>query len=294
MKRYVLPIVFVVAFGLLPRVSWAQVILYGCTASLTATPATARLVDINPMTGLASNPRDIGIGFMAGIAVQPLTGQLFGLTSFASTPANSLVRIDPMTGIPVVVGTTGFSTIVEGDLAFSPVSGFLYGLQEVGSTANLRMLFRIDPLTGTATAVGNLPIMADYSAMSFDSTGSLFVIDTGFSTNSVLLRIDENSGNILDTKMLNVNLGAATGLTFDPISGTAFVADGGEDGTNTLYTLNTVIGSLNPIGTIGNQNGIAGLSFSVVPEPSSLFLVGGGALAFWRWRRRCKVVTLAD
>src|SRR5262249_361127 len=148
------------------RVACAQVVLVGCTGFVSSNPQPSALVDINLSTGTASNPRALGISVMGGIAAQPATGTLFGLTTFASMPGNALLRIDPQTGAVTTIGPTGLSQIIEGDLAFNPVNGFLYGLQAVGAT-NLN-LFRLDLQTGNGTIVGSVASSGDFSALAFN------------------------------------------------------------------------------------------------------------------------------
>jgi hypothetical protein len=86
------------------------------------------LYDIDPFTGQASNPRDAFDGQLVGIDFGP-DAKLYGLSTafFGSTP-NSLLRIDPATGDSDFIGDTGLQ-IAEGDLAFHPTTGVLYGVQ---------------------------------------------------------------------------------------------------------------------------------------------------------------------
>ena len=72
---------------------------------------------------------------------------------------------------------------------------------------------------------------------------------------------------------MDVNLGDAIGLAIHPITGVAYVADGGFGGTNMLYSLNLASGMLNSIGPTGISEGISGLAFATVPEPSSFAMV---------------------
>lgn len=249
--------------------SYAQPVLVGGTSFQSQ---DAMIVDIDVTTGTASNPRNTGISVLGGIAFQQATGQLFALTTAPSNAVpNSLVRIDILTGQWNLVGSTGLY-LAEGDLAFNPLDGFLYGLQDVTPAVNQRNLFRVNTTTGLGTLVGPLPASADYSAMAFDSLGSLYVIDTGFAVNSTLHRINPSTGAILTSSTMNVDLGSAAGMAFDPTTGTYYVADGGDPAaTNILYSLDVTSATLTSIGPIGF--GISGLSFVTVPEPTSFGLI---------------------
>jgi hypothetical protein len=271
------------------RIANGQVILYGCSASIGGQPlTTSRLVDIDTSTGLATNPRDTGILFLTGIAVQPGTGQIFALTMLNSSPANSLLRLDPNTGAPTLVGATGLSQIVEGDLAFNPTDGMLYGVQNGAGAGVQRQIFHINPSTGAATVIGNTGSTGDLSALAFSPNGTLFTIDTSGTGNSLLQTINPATGLITNTIAMNVNLGSAAALTFSPINGTAYVADGGDaSATDMLYSLDTLTGTLTPIGSTGLATGLSGLAFVSVPEPSSFALFGLFAIGC-RFARRSR------
>lgn len=281
MKTYLFMLAGLIAIGIVPNCCLAQVILYGCTASLTGQPQTTnKIVDIDIVTGLATNPRDTGLFAVGGIAIQPSTGLLFGLTTFVSNQPNSLVQIDPSTGGVTLIGSTGLSQIVEGDLAFNPVDGLLYGVQQPGGAGIQRNLFRIDPVTGAATVVGSTGSTGDLSALAFNSSGVLFALDTSGITNSLLHTINPNTGFINSTMQMNFDLGGSAGMAFDPNTGLGYVADGGSSGTNVLYTIETNLGQLTPIGSLGIGEGLSGLTFTSVPEPSSFMLVGSAMFVF--------------
>ena len=250
------------------------------------------LYDVNTSTGAVTNPRGTGLDTLVGIASRS-DGALFGLTSFQGTPVpNALYQIDPVSGASTLVGSTGLTNIFEGDLAFNPVNGSLFGIENVDSASN-RSLFRIDVTTGVATIVGNISAPnGDLSAMAFDASGRLFVIDTG---NAMLLNVDPTTAGINSSVSLSMQLGARGGMAFDPTTGTGYVADGGNGGTNSLYTIDISTGVLTLVGPTGIPSGLAGLTFSplattVIPEPpagllaaiASLF--GGLACLLRTWR----------
>lgn len=256
------------------HVACSQVILTGSTASLTGQPTTTgRLVDIDMTTGTASNPRNTGIYAIAGMSTQPGTGVLFALGSNFSSPANSLLTIEPSSGVATVVGSTGMPLIVEGDLAFHPTNGFLYGVQDLGLTMTERNFFRINSMTGASNVISNLPL-GDYSALAFNGLGALYAIDSAGNGDSLLLTIDPSSGAVTNSIQMNVNLGSAAALAIHPLTGVAYVADGGDaiaNPTNFLFSLNIASGSATPIGSLGIPEGLSGLSFVSIPEPSSVF-----------------------
>lgn len=253
-----------------PPVS-GQLILMGCTGNVTTTSPPSSIVDINLMSGAATNPRNTGVFALGGIAYQSSTNTLFGLTTFASTPPSTLVTINPLSGAISPVGPTGLPNIVEGDLAINPVNGFMYGIQDFGATSDQRNLFQINPANGVASVVGNLGTVGDFSAMAFDITGTLFAIDSA-GIGDRLVTIDPTTGAIVASVPLSQNLGAAMGMAFHPTTGLGYVADGGINGTGLIYTLNPGTGVVTSIGPTSVAGGIAGLTFVSVPEPTSIFL----------------------
>lgn len=267
--------VFSLAFYASSTAVNAQPILIGCTANVNATSPTSNIVDINPSTGLATNPRNTGIFLIGGIATQVSTNTLFGLTTIVSTPPSSLITIDPNTGGFSVVGATGISDIVEGDLAFNPLNGMLYGVQSGTGPGVQRKMFRIDSSNGLATTIGPMGTTGDISAIAFSPGGVLYGIDSAGTSNSLMHTFDTLSGTITSTTQLNFNLGSTVGMTFDPASGLAYVADGGDaSATGLLFSLDVANSNLVPIGPTNIPGGISGLAIVGVPEPSSAILVG--------------------
>jgi hypothetical protein len=217
---------------------------------------------------------------MVGIAASE-QGTLYSLSTFAaSSDGCSLFTIDANSGGTQLVGSTGLLDIFEGDLDFDPMTGVLYGVQNVRSD-DVRELFSIDTNTGVATPIGSISPAGDYSAMAFDAAGTLYVLDT---RNELLMTVDPSDAAILSTLSLSAALGQAAGMDFHPDTGVLYVADGAGQGTNNLYTLDTTTGVLTTIGPTGLADGLAGLEF--VPEPGTLCLLALGTLMAARRRSR--------
>lgn len=237
----------------------------------------AVLYDLDPLTGQAGNPRPTGISNLVGIACSP-AADLYGLTnSVAANHPGSLFRIDRATGAAQFVGTTGLSGITEGDLAFDPTTSSLYGIWNLDE--GRRQLFTLDTDTGAATALPG-SLIGDPSGMAFDSSSTLYVLDTSLQK---LLTVEKTSGAVVDSTDLSVPLGSTAGMDVDPATGVFYVADGLSGGTDRLYTLDTTTGVLTEVGPLGVDTGLAGLAF--VPEPATMLLFAfAGAISVARRR----------
>ena len=277
--------------------------LLGVTFGLDAPPSV--LYNLDSSTGRAANPRPLEVDPMdppldgiTGLEIAS-DGTLYGLTTWSlddteENPVpnrNTLVTIDPATGIATPVNdtshNTGLDRIVEGDLAFDPVSGDLYGIGSNRGPADGNMLFTLDLATGLATELGGLPWTFNIPALSFDAQGNLYAIEL---MGSNLLQLDPSNGSEISRTSLSAPLqGNVAGMDLDPLSGVFFVADGdSQNGAPfELYTLDPTSATLTltSVGELGLGLGLSGLA--VVPEPSSVLLLAGGlaALSFTRRRR---------
>lgn len=227
------------------------------------------LVDVNPATGMTSNPRSTGLTGVVGISFDS-GGTLYGLTAFLGTPnGNSLYTINPTTGASSLVGSMNLM-IVEGDLAFSP-SGTLYGLAALEEDLKSEQLFTINKATGAGTIVG-LVGKGDLSAMAFSPTGTLYVLDTTDPQTpgtTKLLTVNPATAAILTSVDTNTFLGDVSGMYYDTNTNHLIVADGDDGAKDELFTLDPVSGTMTAIGstTAAAPRGLAGLAVTAVPLP---------------------------
>jgi len=244
------------------------------------------LFDLEPATGEASNPRELNVNNAVGLAIHPSTGIMYGLTDQFGRIDNQsgnggkglIFTIDIASGACVAVGridpTTATSdaplAVYEGDLAFHPTTGVLWG---VTTRVDFARLFTVDLATGLGTIVADVVpgkgVQLDLSAIAFDPTGQLWGLDTRSPSQpgpARLLRIDAATGAIVASIQTTRTLGTVAGLAFRPDDGTLLVADGDFGGTALLYRFDAALGDLVPIGAtgiaVGNSNGLAGLAFA--------------------------------
>jgi hypothetical protein len=243
-------------------------------AKLIGVDLTGVLYDIDQTTGAASNPRSTGVSRFAGIAFG-LNGTLYGLTTAQSLPANALVSIDPATGATTTIGSTGLQNISEGDLTVDPTTGIMYGGMQIDSGL-LIYLFTVNPTTGKATKLSQ-SATADVSALAVAANGTMYAYDTNVEQFYTMNKTFGTTENIHSTFF---GLGSTMGMTFDRSTGVLYIADGGTNGTNSLYRMNPSNGAAFLIGPTGITGGVWGLAYVPVPEPSALALLFGALTCF--------------
>ena len=243
------------------------------------------LYDVNLATGAATNPRNINVNNTVGIAIDPESGMLYGLTDqfgrinnqSGQGGKNLVFTINPATGAATAVGRvdpTGVFQVFEGDIALNPVDGGFWGVTTLINTARL---FNIDKLSGAASlgAVVQPPLSGidlDISAMAFDATGQMYLLDTRYPVNpgpALLLRVNKDTGEILQTWNTGVTMGTVAGMTF--ANGLLYITDGDTGGTNRLYRFDLSAGEIINIGATnaagGFYQGLAGLTHGCVGGP---------------------------
>lgn len=218
-----------------------------------------KLYDINPTTGAATNPRNLGIGW--ALAFSP-NGILYGVTQGGGTPtANTLYTVNPVNGMatmiaPItVVGAPMLGFGAEGDIAFDPTSGVLYAVDGIG------YLYTVNTSNGVMSLIASVPNAIDLSAMAFDASGNLYIVD---SAAGKLLGINKSTAAVISSVNLSGGgpSGAVGGLSFDPCSGVAYLAYGSSSGEK-LHTLNIITGVRTVVGPLsGTADGVANLAWS--------------------------------
>lgn len=203
-------------------------------------------------------------------------GMLYGITTFGN--GNDFYRINASTGESTLVGNTGLTGIIEGDLAYDATTNQLFGNYGDSMTNSL---YTINLATGVATVVGPSE-EDDISGLAFDQAGRLWGVDTNVGGSRVadLVEIDKTTGDVLSRSSLGIQVnGPLIGMDINDLTGELFMAmDNGN-----FYSIDTVAGSATFVDTHGVMTA-TGLAYGI-PAPSSVLALMGAGLLGARRRR---------
>ena len=271
------------AFALLGVGSTAHAALFASTSAggpgelYVLNPANgAVLQDVGPLNDV------LGANYpITGLAVNPVTGVLFGSTGNAVSATEArLVSIDPATAVVTFIGTfdagptnSSGAPATMSDIAFD-ASGNLYGVGSIGGP----QLYSINTATGKATVIGTTGLtstsgggLAISPAAGFFGTPSSSRFGTYDSTTGAFTNI------VNPTKPVG---GAYAALAFG--GSVLYALDLGPDSAGKpteLVILDTTNGAMTDLGA--SVSSLDAIAFTV-PEPAIGLLVLGASLLLRR------------
>lgn len=194
---------------------------------------------------------------------------------YANVGGNTILELDPTNGTTVGSLTSSYVGGIEG-LAVGN-NGLIYVHFE-----NAGHIYEIDFDNGSENLITTVGF--DIDQLDFDLDGNLIAFDTNQSGNIYQIPVNGSSATVI----ANLPHSTLTSVAFDPIDGDLYRL-GGTDavGQRELWKLQWSNGS--PVGEyqyimdFANSGSHAGLA--VVPEPSSLLLIGAGCLFIRRKRK---------
>jgi hypothetical protein len=204
-------------------------VLYGAVG---ANDADTQLYSIDPATGAGTPIGDIG-NAVTGLAEDPTTGVLYGVTSNRANAPKMLITINKSTGAGTVVGPLGQ---IIADISFNS-SGQLYGWAEGPDR-----LASIDKTTGAATPIGTTNYDTYGDGESFDKNDVLFDMSQGdqadgaFPSAGALWTVDTNTS-------VPTTVASLSGSPYPPGTEAAIGAASFACDRTTLYAVDNNFGS---------------------------------------------------
>ena len=224
--------------------------LIGLGALNTGPDEVMSLFNIDTNTGESTLIGSTGIAGLQGLAVNPLTGDVFATGGYDDASAAGLYQIDPTTGTASYIGGTGNFVALD----FSP-DGVLYGVGALGNTDDgvADDLYTIDLETGLATRIVFLGAFSS-AGITFSLDGSQIVYTWGGTQVST---IDPTSGTVTHISAVG---GANVKRIATSPDETIYNANFPTSGAARLYTLDI---SAPAKGTLVGETGVyfAGLAF---------------------------------
>lgn len=253
------------------------------------------------ITGLAAGEQLFDIDF------RPANGQLYSLGS-----TGTIYTIDPTTGVALLSSVLVADPVndTNGNGLFAGLAGTRFGIDFNPVPDRLRVVsdtgqnLRINVSTGgTITdlvlngASSRAVSVAYTNADTNPATGTeLYYIDSG-SPGTLFETAAPNNGTLATVGSLGQNTDDNVGFDVSGVSGTAFTSLT-VSGASSLFSVNLDTGATTSLGAVRDAGGNAvllrGIGSRAVPEPSSIALLGLGAIGlagYARSRRASKPVT---
>jgi hypothetical protein len=195
--------------------------------SLDSRTGTPHLYDINAATGAATNPRPVGWNWNLAFSRLSPAGSLYALAQDLGTPTpDALFAVNASTG--EVIGKPLILPAGLVGMAADPTTGILYVVDGAGNLTSL-----------TSGPIGQIAGSVAVSAMAFDLSGNLFVVD---GLHNALLKVAKSTAKVIYSVPLIGYLSwapAGAGLAIDPATGIAYYAQSGY-----IYIVNLATGLL--------------------------------------------------
>jgi len=162
----------------------------------------SQLATVNLLTGAATP-----IGSATGIAgLEAMEFAPDGTLYAASFGTNDLYTLDPTTGAATLIGSLGFTGVM--DLAWDPFDKTMYAIESLGVGS---ALYSINLGTGAGTLVTDIPGDDCLMGLTIDSANQFLAMDHCDSS-SPLYQIDPTTGDLtnLGNTGIGLSMGAAT------------------------------------------------------------------------------------
>lgn len=241
----------------------AEPMLLG-TIGFGLTPST--LVEIDPASGALV--QTIGpVGYVVnGLTFDVTTGLLYGSTSLRDPNYNGLIVIDMATGAGTPIGVDGWGLpfLQAVTNITTNAAGDMYGWWEGTDD-----LVSIDKTTGVATLVGDSGLSTSLNGLSFDTAGSLLMVNS----DGRYYLVDPLTGGATFINSLSTR---AHHGDFHPVSNLYYGIN--ENAINPRAIIVADLSTDTEFAPLPTVDDLHTLTFVPVPEPGTLALFGLGLL----------------
>jgi len=277
---------FLLAAGVgITAISFAGAQMYAASGSngvsghlYTINPATGAMIsDIGALTNAAGAPFGItGMAFMGGT--------LYGSVANSSpNGAGTLVTINTANAQVTSIGSFfGGGTMSD----ITSIGGTLYGWRAAGDHS----LYTINTSTGVATLVGlsGNPGFGG-GGLAANAAGTIFSSPNATSANSgwtlgSFYTVNSTTGALTSIGVHSGLSGAINAMDFSGSTLFGIMGNQGAPSLTNLVTINTANGAITTVGA--SINDLDALAVNPVPEPATMAVLGMGALALLRRRRK--------
>jgi hypothetical protein len=286
MKRFLTSVLLALIVAL-PGTVRAQV-LYGAIGSGN----NAQLFTINPTTAATTYIATVNVSgvnlSLTGLAFQPGTGVLYGVTATHGSYAQTLVTIDLPSGAATLIGGSGGLGGTVTDITFDPMGTTLYGWQSSnGAFPNSAGIINL--VTGAVSSLGADALFSSGGAIAIDpSRGIAYVARSG--SYGALETLDLGTGNLGSIGVtMTTNGSYGVNLNAMAINGASeiYASNSTNHGPTNLMKLDPNTGVLTWIGALPDYTDALAFSTPAIPEPSTwAVIVGAAALGLAIIRRR--------
>jgi hypothetical protein len=185
-------------------------------------------------------------GFIGGLAYDTGLDLFYGVSASSSA---RLYTVNPNNASTTDIGALNIGFVYEGGLAFDPIDGTLYGVNQGSSSTPT--LFTVNTTTGAGTTVGQVAGgNHDFGGLVFDAAGQLYGLDR---VTNALWRISKTNPSGAGTVQVGsglgspISMGDVGGMTKDANG----VVYGYAGGSLHLFTVNLATGAGTVIHTYG-------------------------------------------